>query len=91
VRELHAVLARAALRSNGAVIRARDLDLAGGVERAACEEVVTLERRMIEAALRDAAGGIAGAAERIGWTRQKLYRRMEALGVKIGNGIAPDE
>jgi DNA-binding NtrC family response regulator len=37
---------------------------------------------MIEAALRDAGGSIARAATRIGWSRQKLYRRMDALAVR---------
>ena len=78
VRELQAVLARGLLRCDGRRLGAADLDLppreqpGGGA--------ITLESEMIRNALRDH-GGIAAAARRIGWTRQKLYRRMGALGI----------
>ena len=36
---------------------------------------------MIESALAGARGSITSAASVIGWSRQKLYRRMEHLGV----------
>jgi DNA-binding NtrC family response regulator len=39
---------------------------------------------MIEDALRSCGGTIADAAAQIGWTRQKLYRRMAALGIRRG-------
>jgi DNA-binding NtrC family response regulator len=87
VRELHAVLARALLRANGARIEDFHLGrLASG--RSALPEKqdgisTSLERRMIEAALRNADGSIAGAAREIGWTRQKLYRRVKALGLEV--------
>lgn len=87
MRELHAVLARALIRADGA--RIEDFHLGrlpspgsafagkdGGMSTG-------LERRMIEASLRTADGSIAAAAREIGWTRQKLYRRAKALGMKI--------
>lgn len=87
VRELHAVLARALLRADGE--RIEDFHLgrlrAGGSAFAGKNGGMpaSLERRMIEAALRTGGGSIAGAAREIGWTRQKLYRRVKALGIKL--------
>jgi DNA-binding NtrC family response regulator len=34
---------------------------------------------MIEAALAQCEGNVTAAARRIGWSKQKLYRRMKAL------------
>jgi two-component system response regulator PilR (NtrC family) len=84
VRELHAVLARAMLHAEGDDIRAHHLGLP---EESSTGDVAaeghrgTLEEEMIESALASAAGSMAEAARRIGWTRQKLYRRMRALGI----------
>jgi transcriptional regulator with PAS, ATPase and Fis domain len=44
------------------------------------------ERQMIERALLGVHGSISRAARQIGWNRQKLYRRMECLGVRRGFG-----
>jgi sigma-54-dependent transcriptional regulator len=74
VRELHATLAAALLRAAGGEIHPRHLDL----PRVRTVET-GLEGEMIVSALRAAGGNIARAAARIGWTRQKLYRRMRAL------------
>jgi DNA-binding NtrC family response regulator len=82
VRQLHAVLARALLRANGGLIEARHLD--DGVEVAGRESY--LEQMMIEQALIESNGVVSGAAERIGWTRQKLTRRMRVLDIRLGNG-----
>jgi DNA-binding NtrC family response regulator len=41
---------------------------------------------MIEAALRRAAGHKTRAARAIGWSRQKLYRRMAELGIPLDYG-----
>jgi len=88
VRELHGALARALLRAGGGAICAEHLDLPTAGRRAArpvaCD---SLERGMIDAALREANGSIARAASRIGWSRQKLYRRMDALGVARVQGL----
>ncbi len=78
VREFHAVLARAVLRSNGNLIgpeHLRDLTITAGPPSSG------LECSMIERALKAAGGGMTPAAAKIGWTRQKLYRRMKALGL----------
>jgi DNA-binding NtrC family response regulator len=79
IRELHAALARAVLRSQGGEIRAAHLALPAGRLRPRRAPRVSLERQMIEEALRDADGSVKQAASRIGWTRQKLYRRMDDL------------
>jgi two-component system response regulator PilR (NtrC family) len=78
VRELHAVLARATLRAGAEIVRPEHLDLlpAGDVD-----EHSGLEVRMIQQALQTTGGSVTEAAQRIGWTRQKLYRRLAALGL----------
>jgi transcriptional regulator of acetoin/glycerol metabolism len=76
------VLARALLRSGGERIGPEHLDLqppfASGNGTAAGPSD-PLEVGMIRSALTVAGGSITGAAQRIGWSRQKLYRRMRAL------------
>jgi transcriptional regulator of acetoin/glycerol metabolism len=81
VRELHAVLARALLHTGGAEIHGSDLEPLDPHAPAERAESAVLESRMIDLALREGHGSIARAARRIGWTRQKLYRRMRALGL----------
>jgi transcriptional regulator with AAA-type ATPase domain len=82
VRELRSVLARAMLRAGSEPIAARHLGaLASPVEARAGRARETLERRMILEALDRAEGVVAHAARRIGWSRQKLARRMRATGV----------
>lgn len=84
VRELHGVLARALLRTTGREIDAAALDLRAQTETPLLEPprtAASLELRMIEQALRDAHGSVSRAAACIGWSRQKLYRRMQALSV----------
>ncbi len=86
VRELEAVLVRALLRCRGAQIGAGDLEFTRVVvaqeePQTGVDEGVPLERTMIVRALAGSAGNLAAAAARIGWSRQKLYRRMAALGI----------
>jgi DNA-binding NtrC family response regulator len=84
IRELESVLARALLRARDALIRAEDLDLGSGLaprRGGAANGPVGLERAMIESALRAARGNLTAAAVRIGWSRQTLYRRINALGL----------
>jgi two-component system response regulator PilR (NtrC family) len=78
VRQLHAVLARALLCSSDGLIRDSDLGLPIG--RMPLAE--PLERGMIEAALSETGGCVTSAASRIGWSKQKLYRRMDVLGLR---------
>jgi two-component system response regulator PilR (NtrC family) len=91
VRELHGALARALLRSGGGSIEASDLGLTDGAGFDVTEDPRdgALERRMIVAALHAAEGNIACAARRIGWTRQKLCRRMRKLEVERQSGPRP--
>jgi DNA-binding NtrC family response regulator len=83
VRELHAVLARALLRSGGRreidVADLEPLDPARAAE--ARSAPAPLEAQMIVQALEQSAGRLSEAASRIGWTRQKLHRRVRALGL----------
>jgi len=90
VRQLQAVLARALLRSGGGTISLAQLDLPSPAEAPARDPAAEapLERRWIQDALRGARGNVAQAAARIGWSRQKLYRRMRALGVPRPRGSA---
>jgi DNA-binding NtrC family response regulator len=81
VRELHAVLARALLRSGGGPIGPDELGLADSTPPA-IPDGPGLEQTMIESALREDCGNITRAAARIGWSRQKLYRRMRELGIE---------
>jgi transcriptional regulator with PAS, ATPase and Fis domain len=85
VRELESVLARALLRSRQGAIRAGDLDF--GLEGADADRLTPadadgLERAMIESALRATRGNVTAAALQIGWSRQTLYRKMDALGLR---------
>jgi DNA-binding NtrC family response regulator len=91
VRELHGVLARALLRSGGESIEAPHLGLTGetGFDATDAPSDGALERRMIVAALHATEGNIACAARRIGWTRQKLCRRMRKLEVVRRSGRRP--
>ena len=75
VRELRGVLARALIASDRLPIPATAIQLDGRPRDG-------LEATMIRTALHETAGTISAAARRIGWTRQKLYRRMDALGIQ---------
>nr|MCU0230399.1 sigma 54-interacting transcriptional regulator [Acidobacteriota bacterium] len=77
VRELDNLLRRAAALAGGPQIGVADLRLPparriGG----------NLEAAAIRDALGQALGVKADAARRLGWSRQKLYRRLEALGIE---------
>jgi DNA-binding NtrC family response regulator len=91
VRELDAVLARALVRTGGREIGPADLDplpatyLAGALPLRSRPWDADLERAMIVEALAAARGNLTAAAERIGWNRQKLYRRLKALGLPRGD------
>ena len=82
VRELEAVLARAAVTRQRRPIRAQDLEFLGPpLRRGASATTSGRETEMIEEALRAAKGSVTAAARAVGWTRQKMYRRMRALEV----------
>jgi len=79
VRELHAVLARSVLRAAGEQIVPRHLALRGLPDLSFRSG--RMEREMIVAALRGAGDNVSAAARNIGWSRQKLYRRMKVLAI----------
>jgi len=81
VRELRGVLARALLEANSLPFdeHAIRFDPAVGAGPASKQR---LEERMIREALDATAGHIGRTAAQIGWSRQKLYRRMSALGIR---------
>jgi hypothetical protein len=84
VRELESVLARALVGARRAEIGSDDLEFSATAHVAPAHADAaprTLERLMIEGALRAARGNVTAAALRIGWSRQALYRRMSALGL----------
>ena len=89
IRELRSVLARALIDSDDLPLDADSirLDPASGSQRA---ETSGLEERMIREALDASAGQISRAAASIGWTRQKLYRRMSALGLRSDQSMRRD-
>jgi len=82
IRELHSVLARALILSGGKELSARHVGAATGPVLTARPSGRQLEREMILSALLSARGRIATAARSIGWSRQKLYRRIEALEIE---------
>jgi len=81
VRELEAVVARALLHAGHGPILRRHVDLPRETPSKAVAAGHGLEAGMIEAALRRTGGVASHAAAAIGWSRQKLARRMAALGV----------
>ena len=95
VRELENEVERAAALARGDTIEEADLSarVRGRSPAGATRPHRSAERTMIEAALLGAEGSVAGAARTVGWSRQKLYRRMVRLGVprRFGRRGADDE
>jgi DNA-binding NtrC family response regulator len=88
VRELRNTIERAKLLATDNIVRAADLTLppqqpstAPPVD-ALSGEAEKLTREDIEASLRHADGNISRAAQRLGISRQALYRRMERFGLR---------
>jgi len=83
-RELRNVLERAAIVAEGGLIVPEHLALdrpepgTGG----APTDVRTMERQLIERALRDTRGNKAKAARHLGLTRKQLYHRLEQYGLR---------
>jgi two-component system response regulator HydG len=85
VRELDNVLRQAASLASGPTIGAGLICAAvGGSPR------VPWEAQMIRDALASCGGVKSAAARRLGWTRQKLYRRLHKLGLGPSRPPAPD-
>ena len=94
MRELRNRIQRAALLAGGAAIRPEDLGLPADPARRVVGDLpvgvaadppadAPEERRRIEALLVDCGGVVSQAAERLGLSRQALYRRMERLGIVL--------
>jgi len=85
VRELKNAIERAALLCRDNLITTEDLGLAAargnGARLAPSAEP---DRAMIEGALSNARGVISQAAAELGLSRQALYRRMDKLGIEVG-------
>ena len=83
-RELRNVLERAAIVSEGGLIGPEHLALEL-VEKAAASataDVRTMERQLIERALRETRGNKSRAAVLLGLTRKQLYHRLEQYGLR---------
>jgi len=90
VRELQNRVQRALLTHGGAPLGARHFDFepgprpaAGRADGEATAAAIDPERIKIERALVEADGIVARAADRLGLSRQALYRKMEKLGVVL--------
>lgn len=81
IRELEHVLQRAAALSAGPLIEPEAL---GTLRPRTPPHGENLEAAAINQALRLAGGVKTAAARHLGWTRQKLYRRLAALGLDSG-------
>jgi DNA-binding NtrC family response regulator len=80
VRELRNATERAKLLSSGELIHAANLNLP--VPRVSDRDAEDLDRATLAAALREAGGVVSYAAQKLGLSRQALYRRMERVGLR---------
>ena len=80
VRELRNAIERARLLCADGVVRAADLNLP--TTRNPSRELDDFDQATLEAALREAGGNISRAAQKLGLSRQALYRRMERFGLR---------
>jgi len=84
VRELENRIQRATVVARSAVIRTIDLGLEDDAEPVrALDALQEAERDRILGILREEAGVVARAAQRLGLCRQALYRRMARLGIEM--------
>jgi DNA-binding NtrC family response regulator len=86
VRELEHVVERAVVLAEGVAIEARDLNLqrfAGGSAEVERMTLADAEAHLIRKALARTAGNVVTAAEQLGLSRSALYRRLQALGIRV--------
>jgi DNA-binding NtrC family response regulator len=86
VRELEHVVERAVVLAEGSAIEARDLNLqrfAGGSAEIERMTLADAEAHLIRKALARTAGNVVTAAEQLGVSRSALYRRLQALGIRV--------
>ena len=97
MRELANVIERAQILAGGHLITTDDLPdtlllgppLGGGSEEGEPQNLYQLQRRHVQAALRDAKGNKVHAAKALGISRRALYRLLEKYYLK-GDGTAED-
>ncbi|TPV96967.1 MAG: PAS domain S-box protein [Myxococcales bacterium FL481] len=90
IRELQNVMERAAILSRGGALRLDGaLPTPPTAEATSAPSASQLDGDAIEAALADAGGNVSRAAQRLGVTRQSLYRRMAKLGLSGASTNAP--
>lgn len=83
VRELRNSIERARLLSQDGIVRAQDLNLSVRQRSVPLSpDEGDLTREEIEMSLKNAGGNITRAAQRLGISRQALYRRMERFGLR---------
>jgi DNA-binding NtrC family response regulator len=86
VRELEHVIERAVILAEGASVGLGDLALKRAANDATLIERMTLadaEAFLVRRALERASGNVIKAAEALGVSRSALYRRLQALGIKV--------
>src|SRR5262249_23098488 len=86
VRELRNVIERVKLLARDHNVNATDLGLpvpprSSREDSSPNTTLVELTQQDIEACLREAGGNVSRAAQRLGYSRQALYRRMERFGL----------
>ncbi len=89
VRELKNVMARAALLAGGGPITPAHLQLEAPTASAGARNLDEPSREAVTAALREAHGVVARAAQALGLSRQALYRRMERYALLPEPGSPP--
>jgi DNA-binding NtrC family response regulator len=85
VRELEHVIERAAVLAEGSTVKRADLSLRRPASEAPAFERMTLadaEAHLVRRAL-ERTGSVVAAAEALGVSRSALYRRLQALGIKV--------
>jgi DNA-binding NtrC family response regulator len=86
VRELEHVVERALVLAEGPLVEVSDLSLRRPARAAPAIERMTLadaEAHLLRSALERAAGNVPQAANALGLSRSAMYRRLQALGIKV--------
>ncbi len=89
VRQLLQVLRRAAILARSPLVSAGTVRaaLGGGGSGPPGHDPLAAERARIREALAEAGGNKSRAARLLGWSRQRLYRRIAAVGLDVRYGV----